>query len=64
VPEVVYVQRVNAAVHEAVTVGGTDHGISRDIQDRVAVDGHEWYVAAEAFPSIGEPRLDRSEDDA
>lgn len=62
-PEAAAVKKVNAAIHEAKTVGRADDGIAGNIENRAAMNRHVRQVAAELLPGIGEVGFDRSEMD-
>ena len=61
--EVVGVQVINSTIHETETVGGTDHGIDGQVEDRTAMDCDTRQVAAVPFPRIGEIVFDSGQSD-
>ena len=52
--KVVRVQSIDAAIHKAKAVGGTDYGVSREVRDRAAMNSHEREITTETFPRVGE----------
>jgi len=50
--EVIKVESINTAVHEAVAISGTYYSIAFYIEDRSTVDGYKIKVATESSPRI------------
>lgn len=61
--EVVAVEPVDPAVHEAEAVGRADHGVEPQVEDRPPVDLHTRQVAAVAVPGIGQGGVHGGQDD-
>ena len=56
--EVIKVESINAAVHEAVAISGTYDSIAFYIEDRSTVDGYEIKVATESSPCVNQRFFD------
>ena len=55
--EVMRVDGVDAAVHETEAVGRADDRFTINVEDRAAMDGDAFQVAAEALPRVSEFRF-------